>query len=237
FEDRVEVAVGDLRRPDTLPEVVAGVTQIICATGTTAFPSKKWDADFEDDLSGLPSVLAWGRIYWDGDYRRRHTRNRPEHIDGDGVANLVAVAQDLQRFVFVSSVGIERKDQLPFSILNAFGVLDAKQRGEKAIISSGLPYTIIRPGRLTDGPYTSYDLNTLLQAKTSGDQDVVIGTGDELNGQASRIDVAAACVACLSHGVTENQIFELVNQGTRPAQFSWGDRFQTLLESGRASSD
>lgn len=30
-------------------------------------------------------------------------------------------------------------------------------------MASGLPYTILRPSRLTDGPYTSYDLNTLLQ--------------------------------------------------------------------------
>lgn len=30
-----------------------------------------------------------------------------------------------------------------------------------------MPFTLLRPGRLTDGPYTSYDLNTLLKA-TSG---------------------------------------------------------------------
>lgn len=72
--------------------------------------------------------------------------------------------------------GIQRKDKFPFSILNAFGVLDAKQRGEEAIISSGLPYTIIRPGRLIDGPYTSYDLNTLLKAKTGGKSRFSIAT-------------------------------------------------------------
>ena len=44
------------------------------------------------------------------------------------------------------------------------GVLKWKKAGEEALKESGLPYTIIRPGRLTDGPYTSYDLNTLLQA-------------------------------------------------------------------------
>jgi hypothetical protein len=32
---------------------------------------------------------------------------------------------------------------------------------------AGVPFTFLRPGRLTDGPYTSYDLNTLLKA-TSG---------------------------------------------------------------------
>ena len=48
----------------------------------------------------------------------------------------------LSQFVFVSSCGILRKDKPPFSLLNAFGVLDAKQKGEEAIIRSGLPYTI-----------------------------------------------------------------------------------------------
>jgi hypothetical protein len=48
------------------------------------------------------------------------------------------------------------------------GVLKFKHDSELALMASGLPYTILRPSRLTDGPYTSYDLNTLLQ----------VGTGD-----------------------------------------------------------
>jgi hypothetical protein len=43
------------------------------------------------------------------------------------------------------------------------GVLKFKRDSEMALEASGLPYTILRPSRLTDGPYTSYDLNTLLQ--------------------------------------------------------------------------
>lgn len=34
-----------------------------------------------------------------------------------------------------------------------------------------------RPGRLTDGPYTSYDLNTLLQATAGERRAVLIGQG------------------------------------------------------------
>jgi hypothetical protein len=43
------------------------------------------------------------------------------------------------------------------------GVLKFKRDSEMALEASGLPWTILRPSRLTDGPYTSYDLNTLLQ--------------------------------------------------------------------------
>ena len=42
-------------------------------------------------------------------------------------------------------------------------MLKFKRESEEALEGSGLPYTILRPSRLTDGPYTSYDLNTLLQ--------------------------------------------------------------------------
>lgn len=146
-----------------------------------------------------------------------------------GVSNLVAAApRDLRRFVFVSSCGVERKDKPPYSFLNAFGVLDAKQKGETALIQSGLPYTIVRPGRLIDGPFTSYDLNTLLKATTNGKQGVVIGCGDTLTGQTSRIDVAAACVECLDGLATENKVFELVNQGARPDVIDWVALFAQL---------
>lgn len=36
---------------------------------------------------------------------------------------------------------------------------------------------VYRPGRLTDGPYTSYDLNTLLKATAGTRRDVIVGQG------------------------------------------------------------
>jgi len=200
FDNRVEIAIGDLRQPTTLPPAMQDVTHIICSTGSTAFPSTKWDFDNTDEAQGLQGLIEWSKIYLDSDYRRTKAKNSPEQVDAQGVSNVVAAApRDLKRFIFVSSCGILRKDKPPFSILNAFGVLDAKQKGEKAIIRSGLPYTIIRPARLIDGPYTSYDLNTLLKATTGGKLGVVVGMGDTLSGETSRIDVASACVECIDN--------------------------------------
>lgn len=228
FNSQVEVAIGDIRKPETLPSAMPGITHLICCTGTTAFPSAKWDFAIEAD-NPLQQALEWGRIYVDTDYRRRVARNSPEQVDAEGVRHLVAAApRDLKRFVFVSSCGVERKDQPPYNLLNAFGVLDAKQQGETAIVQSGLPYTIVRPGRLIDGPFTSYDLNTLLKATTGGKTGVVLGTGDRLNGQTSRIDVATACVECLNHPITVNKTFEIINQGTRPDTIDWADVFAPL---------
>jgi uncharacterized protein YbjT (DUF2867 family) len=229
FDNRVEIAIGDIRQPTTLPPATQNITHIICCTGTTALPSNKWDFDTMDQGEGLGNLIEWGKIYLDADYRRTHARNSPEQVDAQGVSNLVnAAPQDLNRFVFISSCGVLRKDKPPFNLLNAFGVLDAKEKGEAASINSGLPYTIIRPARLIDGPYTSYDLNTLLKAKTNGKLGVVVGTGDTLNGETSRIDVAAACVECIEHPVTEGKVFELVNKGARPAKIDWTALFSSL---------
>jgi uncharacterized protein YbjT (DUF2867 family) len=229
FNNRVEIAVGDIRQPTTLPSAVQNVSYIICCTGTTAFPSTKWDFDNTDEAQGIGNLFEWGKIYLDAEYRLAKARNSPEQVDAQGVSNLVAAApKELKRFVFVSSCGVLRKDKPPFSILNAFGVLDAKQKGEEAIIHSGLPYTIIRPARLIDGPYTSYDLNTLVKATTGGKLGVVVGTGDTLSGDTSRIDVASACVECIDNPTTEGKAFELVNQGSRPSEINWAALFSSL---------
>jgi uncharacterized protein YbjT (DUF2867 family) len=229
FNNRVEIAVGDIRQPTTLPSAVQNVSYIICCTGSTAFPSTKWDFDNTDEAQGIGNLFEWGKIYLDAQYRRDKARNSPEQVDAQGVSNLVAAApKELKRFVFVSSCGVLRKDKPPFSILNAFGVLDAKQKGEEAIIHSGLPHTIIRPARLIDGPYTSYDLNTLVKATTGGKLGVVVGTGDTLSGDTSRIDVASACVECIARPATEGKVFELVNQGARPSEINWTALFSSL---------
>jgi uncharacterized protein YbjT (DUF2867 family) len=228
FGDRVEIAVGDIRQAATLPAAMPEVTHIICCTGTTAFPSARWDFELSPQ-TGLQRWQQWGKIYFDAAYRQAKAQNSPEKVDAEGVAHLVQAAPpDLKRFVYVSSCGVERKDKPPYNLLNAYGVLDAKQQGEQAIAKSGLPYTIIRPGRLIDGPYTSYDLNTLLKATTGGKQGVAIGTGDQLSGQTSRIDVAAACVECLSHPVTVRKVFEIISQGQRPTELNWTELFSQI---------
>lgn len=77
------------------------------------------------------------------------------------------------------------------------GVLTQKKKAEDKLKESGLPYTIVRPGRLTDGPYTSMDVNTLLKATSGERQDVQISSKDDLQDEASRIAVAGKRL-CLS---------------------------------------
>ena len=106
----------------------------------------------------------------------------------------------------VSSAGVLRSDKLPYSILNLFSVLTCKKAAEDSLRSSGLPLTILRPGRLIDGPYTSYDLNTLLKATTDESRKgVKVAAGDSLDGQTSRLAVAEAVVQSLALSCTEGK--------------------------------
>jgi len=71
-------------------------------------------------------------------------------------------------------------------------VLKWKAEAERLVRESGLPYTILRPSRLTDGPYTSFDLNTLLQGTAGARRSVQLSPRDDQVGEASRIAVAGA---------------------------------------------
>jgi hypothetical protein len=68
---------------------------------------------------------------------------------------------------------------------------------EELLKASGLSYSIVRPSRLTDGPYTSYDLNTLMKATSGKRQKVILSRQDDLLGEASRIATAEMLVQTL----------------------------------------
>ncbi|CAL0305987.1 unnamed protein product [Lupinus luteus] len=200
--EKLQVYKADTRNQDELdPSIFEGVTHVICCTGTTAFPSKRWDDN-----------------------------NTPERVDWLGVKNVVsALPSAVKRVVLVSSIGVTKSNELPWSIMNLFGVLKYKKMGEDFLRSSGLPFTIIRPGRLTDGPYTSYDLNTLLKATAGQRRAVLIGQGDKLVGEASRIVVAEACIQALDLEITENQVYEISSvEGEGPGNEvqKWQELFQ-----------
>ncbi|KAG0607251.1 hypothetical protein M758_8G013300 [Ceratodon purpureus] len=205
--EKFQVHIGDTRQPETIsPSIFEGVTHVICTTGTTAFPSKRWDGN-----------------------------NGPEKTDWEGVRNLVAaVPKSVQHFVLVSSIGVTKSNELPWNIMNLFGVLKYKKMGEDFLCASGIPYTIIRPGRLTDGPYTSYDLNTLLKATAGTRRDVIIGQGDTLVGEASRVVVAEACIQALEIPCTVGQTYEISSvEGEGPGKDR--TRWEMLFKSAHKS--
>lgn len=137
----------------------------------------------------------------------------PEKIDYEGVRNLVLAARNASvgRFVLVSSLGVTH----PEHPLNNFGrALDWKLKGENMLRASGLIYTIIRPGGLTD--------------ESGGKSAIRVAQGDTIaSGIISRSDVAAVCLAALNDMVTYHCTFEVIAEAGAPPA-SLNDLFAAL---------
>ncbi len=138
----------------------------------------------------------------------------PEFIDYGGNNNLVdaAVAARVQQFVLVSSMGVTH----PTHPLNKMlgNVLIWKLKNEDYLRASGLAYTVVRPGGLTDKP--------------GGQQYVVLEQGDEWKVVAiSRADVAAICVAAFAHPEAINKTFEAFTVKAAP-DGDWPQKFGAL---------
>lgn len=117
-------------------------------------------------------------------------------------------------------------------------MLTFKRESEKALQASGLPFTLLRPSRLTDGPYTSYDLNTLLKATAGSRKDVVMSPKDDLKGEASRISVAEAVVQALGTAAAEGRAFAIESkEGAGPGAdaAAWARLFEKAYERAGAA--
>ncbi|MCT7950364.1 CIA30 family protein [Ancylothrix sp. C2] len=110
----------------------------------------------------------------------------------------------LPQFVQISSAGVTRpgrpginlEEEPPAVRLNdqLGGILTWKLRGEDAIRSSGLTYTIIRPCALTEEP---------------GGKALKFEQGDNIRGKVSREDIAELCLQVLEEPKLSNVTFEV----------------------------
>jgi uncharacterized protein YbjT (DUF2867 family) len=117
---------------------------------------------------------------------------RKETMDLDGAVKLIeaAKAKGVPRYVMVSSMGAD-----PDAEGDGFAAyLRAKGRADAALAASGLAYTIVRPGRLTDEPGTGR---------------VKIGRSVGRS-EISRDDVAVVLAAVLARDDTAGLTFEVV---------------------------
>lgn len=165
------------------------VAAVVISVGTTAFPTAKWKGG-----------------------------NNPKAIDEEAVTRIAQVAAkkpSLKKMVLLTSVGVDRTSEMPFLILNLFGVLDAKKKGEEAVkaaaSSSGFDYVIVRPGRLVGGPFTNLDVARLLQIQGGADNGVDVEVGDVLLGDCKRDACAESVVQALRNDNCRNVAFSIVS--------------------------
>lgn len=124
---------------------------------------------------------------------------RKETVDYGGVVKTIAAAHanGIRRYVIVSSMGAD-----PAAEGGEMAVYQrAKGRADAALRDSGLDYTIVAPGRLSDEPGTGL---------------VTVGKGVG-PGEVSRDDVAAVIVAVLHDRAAIGKGFDLI-AGDVPVQ-------------------
>ncbi|MCS6959123.1 MAG: SDR family oxidoreductase [Pseudanabaenaceae cyanobacterium SKYGB_i_bin29] len=125
----------------------------------------------------------------------------PLQVDYLGTKNLVkaALSKNIAHLVLVSSL----LTSVFFHPLNLFWlVLFWKKQAERYIEQSGITYTIVRPGGLTNTPTTD---------------NLVMGKADTLfSGRIPRSLVAQVCVEALFCPAARNKIVEVVTSPTVP---------------------
>ncbi|EFJ25841.1 hypothetical protein SELMODRAFT_99168 [Selaginella moellendorffii] len=176
-DDQLEIIDCDLEKPDEIESALGNSGVVICAIGAS-----------EKEVLDVT-----------GPYR----------IDYEATKNLIAAAKnaEVKHFILVTSLGTT-KFGLPASVLNLFwGVLIWKAKAEKALIDSGLAYTIVRPGgmeRPTDAFKETHNLRLAPKDTFTG-------------GQVSRLQVAEL-LACIANNLelAEDKILEAIAETSAP---------------------
>jgi uncharacterized protein YbjT (DUF2867 family) len=133
----------------------------------------------------------------------------PYKVDYEGTKNLVDAAQKqgIEHFVLVSSLCTSKF----FHPLNLFWlVLYWKKQAENYLQSSGIPYTIVRPGGLKE---------------EDNADNIIMSQADTLfEGSIPRQKVAQVCVEALSQPTAKSAIVEIVASPDATSK-SWSELF------------
>lgn len=229
--------------PASLKTALETANAIVVCTGTTAFPTKAWTKSGDSEVAGeVINALASNSFDVKSAIASLDAQglNTPVNVDSKANKLLLDVWKDFckvrrKRFILLSSIGVQRRDQMPFPVLNACGVLDAKAEGESAIQaaaeSDGFSYTFIRPGQLFGGPYdNNYYLGTLFQLdKDAKTQDVEVAAGDSIVGDTLRSTLAEVTAQVCEGDLARDMDFAVVNvKGDTPTDVQVKERLGQL---------
>lgn len=179
---RGDTARGLIRKPEQADDLTAAGAEPVIA-----------DWERGDDMT--PLVKGADAVVFAAGAGPGSGPERKETVDHAGAVKLIEAAQvnDVCRYVIISSMGAGDPASGPASMRP---YLEAKAAADRAVAASGLDYTIVRPGRLTDDPGTGR-----VEAAES------LGRGGEI----PRDDVAAVLLAVLDIDSTIGKTFELLS--------------------------
>lgn len=180
-------AVGLIRNPDHQADVTAAGGQAAVLDLESAAI-----ADVAEVLRGSDAVVFAAGAGPGSTAERKWT------VDRDGAVLLAAGADaaGVRRYVLVSAIATDDYDPDSDEVYQIY--LHAKSDADAAVRATGLDWTVVRPGGLTDDPGT-------------GRVTVAESTG---RGTVPRADVAAVIVHCVQHGAAIGAQFELISGDT-----------------------
>ncbi|XP_057860508.1 uncharacterized protein At2g37660, chloroplastic isoform X2 [Cryptomeria japonica] len=131
-----------------------------------------------------------------------------------GVLSEIENLKGIEHIIFLSQLAVFRSHGGIQAFINGKAKSLAEEN-EMAIITSGIPYTIVRAGLLQDRPGGQFGFN--------------FEGGCASKGSLSKEDAAAICVEALDTSPQKGLIFEVVN-GEETVQ-NWKDLFTSLAKS------
>ncbi len=177
-----------IRNPDHAADLEAiGAEPILCDIERE---------ELTDAVAGADAVVfAAGAGPGSGTERKRT-------VDYGGAVKLIeaARAQGISRYLMVSAMGVRHPERWSEQMTPYY---QAKADADSELEASGLDYTIVRPGLLTDDPGTGL-LEAALELTHSG--------------TIPREDVAAALLAALDTASTIAKAFDLISGDTSVAE-------------------
>jgi uncharacterized protein YbjT (DUF2867 family) len=153
--------------------------------------------DLENDPTLSPYVKGADAVVFAAGAGPGSGPARKRTVDLGGAVKLADAATDqgVSRYLMVSSIGADN----PSAGGSMQPYLEAKAEADAYVVASGLDYTIVRPGQLTDDPGTG----RVTVTRTLGGR-----------GPIPRQDVAAVLAACLVTPATIGVTFELFSGET-----------------------
>lgn len=134
----------------------------------------------------------------------RENEDNVDQIDRDGAIKSAQAAEQagIARFIQISAIGARTgfPDGLDDKMLAYYR---AKRAGDEYVMSTGLDWTIIEPGELTED---------------SGSRRINAAEAIGAFGQIARADVAATAIAALNEPATIRRAFEIVSGDTPIAE-------------------
>ena len=176
---RGDRARGLIRRAEQAADLeAAGAEPVVC------------DMEAEERL--VPYVEGADAVVFSAGAGPGSGPERKRTVDLGAAVKLIDAAKEtgIGRFVIVSAIGAGDPSSGPGQMRP---YLEAKADADRALAASGLQFTIVRPGRLTDDPGSGR-----------------VAVGDVPRGEVPRDDVAATLVAVLVEPQTIGKTFDLV---------------------------